>query len=202
MHEISPEFLVPALEMFNEDDYEGAIASCSNVINFLSDMSLYNAERSDAFFYRGLSKFYLDNFVGAIRDFDNSIELNSECPIAFSSRADAKENLSLWHSALSDYSVALKLDPENSERYFDCAMCKVKAGNLREALPDFKLAILIDPHYSYYEERFKCRKAINDLTGAKRDWDEMNRLRDRGILKQKISYKQKSFFDKNVMENK
>ena len=203
MYEFS-ECLKPALEMFEEDDYLGTIESCSNVINFCFLMSLDNQIKSDAFFYRGFSQLCVDNYMGAIRDFDQSIKLNSEMSqvdeaATYSLRAEAKEKLLLYHSALSDYSISLKLDPENSEIYFDCAMCKVKMGNLKNALADFKMAILIDPHYSYYEERFKCRKAINDLVGAKRDWDEMNRLRDRGIPKQKISYVQESFFLSNPL---
>ena len=190
-------FLESAIELMDKDDYVGAIASCSNVINLLSDMSAYDSARSDALFFRGLSKLHLEFFVGAIRDFDNSIKLKSDCPSVFSLRAEAKESLLLWHSALSDYSIALELDPEDSERYFDRAKCKVKMGCFKDAIADFKMAILINPLYSYYEERYKCRKAINDLSGAKKDWDEMNRLRDRGIPKQKISYMQKSFFDEN-----
>ena len=198
------EWLESAIEMFDEDDYVGTITSCSNIINFCSESSLYSQIKSDAFFYRGYSQFLIENYIFAIRDFDQSIKLNSEMSqvdeaATYSLRAEAKEKLLLYHSALSDYSISLKLDPENSEIYFDCAMCKVKMGNLKNALADFKMAILIDPHYSYYEERFKCRKAINDLAGAKRDWDEMNRLRDRGIPKQKISYVQESFFLSNPL---
>ena len=40
-------FLEPAIELIDKEDYVGAIASCSNVINFLSDMSAYDSERLD-----------------------------------------------------------------------------------------------------------------------------------------------------------
>ena len=66
------------MEMLEEDDYVGTIESCSNVINFCSKMSLDNQIKSDAFFYRGFSKLLLDKYMGAIRDFDQSIKFNSE----------------------------------------------------------------------------------------------------------------------------
>ncbi len=138
MDEFSESCLEPAIEMFDEDDYIGTIACCSNIINFLSEMSLYSQARSDAFFYRGFSQLLLKNYILAIRDLDQSIKLNSEVSqvdeaTTYSLRADAKKELNLLHSAISDYSMAIKLDPEDTHSSYCRAVSKIKlARELRE----------------------------------------------------------------------
>ncbi|MEI0608286.1 tetratricopeptide repeat protein, partial [Brachyspira pulli] len=59
---------------------------------------------------RGFTKYYLDQYEEAIKDYDKAIELNPNNRAFYNNRGVSKENLEEYNEALKDYKKALELD--------------------------------------------------------------------------------------------
>jgi lipoprotein NlpI len=100
---------------------------------------------------------------GAIEDYNNAIDLNSENGHAYSNRAHAKRNLGmsllpqqgtaggkgtrhleLLESALSDFSRALEIDPSDARTYFGRACTYYVLKEWNQALTDLSRACELD----------------------------------------------------------
>ena len=90
------------------------------------------------FLNRGLAKFALGKYQGAINDFSKAIDLNSKCDIYFKNRAFAKYELSRFDSAIKDLDKAIELNPEDSESWSCRGKAKLALKDYKNALVDFE----------------------------------------------------------------
>ena len=79
--------------------------------------------RYDAYFYRGVAKFYLDDFVGAESDCTAAIERNPFVTDSYQVRGMTRMRLGMFDEAIADYRSALELDPENQGLWHNLALC-------------------------------------------------------------------------------
>ena len=68
-----------------------------------------------AFNARGIAKRNMQDYAGAIADFDRAIELNSKFVEAYGNRGNAKSAQGNHEGAIADFTQALKLDPGNKD---------------------------------------------------------------------------------------
>lgn len=59
-------------------------------------------------------KYYLNDYMGALADFNKQIELQPNSPYAYYNRGSAKSNLNDEYGAISDYTKAIELKPDYS----------------------------------------------------------------------------------------
>ncbi|MEA1898076.1 MAG: tetratricopeptide repeat protein [Bacteroidota bacterium] len=113
-----------------------------------------NPDLYQPYFFRGVAKFNLKDYIGARTDFSVSIELHPYFTHAYHYRGIAQERLNNYNSALQDYNSAIEIDPVNPDIYSSRGFTRILLTDTLGALEDFNEAILIDPHnYQAYLSR-------------------------------------------------
>jgi len=143
-------------------DYKSAIKSYNRAI-------LYIPNVASTYYYRGCSKMQLNDYLGALEDFDKIINSNT-C-----NKADAYYQRSLIKSqinkdkvgAITDINNAIEYSAIEAEYYFHRA--SLLDGD-KERLQDLNKAIDLEPQNAdYYLERGRILKSIGDKEGTLSD---------------------------------
>lgn len=87
----------------------------------------------EPWYYRGVAKFYLDDFSGAEMDETEAIKLNPYISDIWNLRALSRIKQDKFQEAISDYDQALKRDPNNRGYIFNKAYCAVKLKDYSSA---------------------------------------------------------------------
>ena len=83
----------------------------------------------EPYFFRGLAKFYLDDFTGAEADCSEAIQRNPFVVDCYQLRGLARVNQGKYAEAIDDYRNALHHAPENEGLWHNLALCY---ANLKE----------------------------------------------------------------------
>jgi len=140
----------------------------------------FNKKDYLSYFEDGESKYELEDYEGAIDDFTNSIEKNSDFEKSYYWRAHSKSCLEDDEGAIDDFTKAIEIRSEFVDAYGDRGVCKGQLGDFEGFQADFKKALELASKYSSTEEldslyglfyythaHFKNLKG--DFTGAKND---------------------------------
>ena len=92
------------------------------------------------YFKSGNVKYELDDYRGAIQDYNKAIELNPKDEIAYYNRGNAKSKLEDYHGAIQDYNKAIELNPNDKDAYNFRGIAKFKLGDTNGACLDFSKA--------------------------------------------------------------
>lgn len=103
---------------------------------------------SDPYFFRGLAKFYLDDYGGAEADCSQAIERNPFVSDAYQVRALARMRLGRFDEAIRDYRSAVQLDPENEGIWHNMALCYGHTERYDEAIGVLDTLHHIAPKYA------------------------------------------------------
>lgn len=87
----------------------------------------------EPYFYRGLAKYNLDDFVGAEEDLSLSIERNPYVSRSYQLRGLCRANLDKYPEAESDFKMAIKYDPQNPALWQNWAVTAIKQENWENA---------------------------------------------------------------------
>jgi tetratricopeptide (TPR) repeat protein len=107
-------------------------------------------EKEDEYFNRGLERYNANDLSGAIINWSNVIEINSQDANAYYSRAIVKNELYTWRAALSDYDKAIEIAP-------DFISALINRGSLRDENNDYQGAI------EDYNAVITNKKASNEI---------------------------------------
>jgi tetratricopeptide (TPR) repeat protein len=127
-----------------------------------------------------VSKWQLQDFRGAIADYDKAIALNPGCGGYYCNRGQAELSLNRIKQSLADYNTAIELDSASSQAYYNRGL--LKATYLRDytgAVRDFTKAIDFhnDPHeVDIFYWRGNARLQLGDYRGAVDDYTEAVKL--------------------------
>lgn len=77
----------------------------------------------EPYFFRGLAKFYLDDFTGAEADCSYAIERNPFVVDCYQVRGLARINQAKYAEAIGDYRIALGYQPANESLWHNLALC-------------------------------------------------------------------------------
>lgn len=108
------------------DDYVLSISYFNMVIN-------YKPYLYEPYFFRGVAKFYLDDFSGAISDCTEAIERNPYYPNSYELRGLAHINLEQYQAAAADYTKATECQPEQRGLWHNLALCYINLDSLDRA---------------------------------------------------------------------
>lgn len=122
---------------------------------------------------RGISKFRIQDFKGAIADYDKAINSDSNHIDAYFERGFTKNKNKDYPGAYLDFDKAIKLDSNFIDAYNGRGYCKTQLLNYEGALSDYNKSIELDPKYdiSYYE-RATVKICLSDFKGAIEDYDK------------------------------
>lgn len=122
-----------------------------------------NPNAVEIYYTRANMKLVLDDYKGAIEDFDKIISLSPEFSSSFNiykSRADAKYSIKDYNGTIEDYSKIIELNPEDEMAYINRGRVKRMIGDYEGAIEDCDIAIQLKPnehHAAYYNRGYSKR---------------------------------------------
>lgn len=137
--------------------------------------TVYNEEVNSLvatdYYYKANSKLELEDYQGAIDDYNKAIELSPNDAVVYFNRGLAKDFLHDYHGAIRDYNKAIELDPNFVNAYLAKANIKNSLSDFHETIADLTKAIELDPSYSVlYTTRGYAKGSLKDDRGAKADF--------------------------------
>ena len=123
------------------------------------------------YYNRAYVKSVLEDFTGAISDFDKTIEYEYRLVEAYFERGYCKDQINDLVGAIADYSKAVETDPNYADAYNNRAFTKYKMEEYEAAINDWDQAIAIDPNFAgAYVSRGFAKGELGDKLGACEDW--------------------------------
>lgn len=114
-------------------------------INFFTTIIATYDDLYEAYFYRGVAKYSLGDFIGAEQDFNRAIEIKPYYPKAYHYRALTKDRQKQFHLALQDYNKAIDQEPGSPHTYINRGIAKVLLKYYYGAIEDCEYAVKLDP---------------------------------------------------------
>ncbi len=81
-------------------------------------------QKAEEYINKGIAKYTLQDYRGAISDYTKAIELDPYYAMAYCGRGTAKYNLQDYKGAITDYTKAVELDPNYAIAYCDRGAAK------------------------------------------------------------------------------
>lgn len=127
---------------------------------------------AEPYFFRGLAKFYLEDFQGAEADCSLAIERNPFIVDAYEVRGLSRLSIGDYKAAVDDYNVGLKHLPENKIFLLNRAIALQNMSEISEARETFDLLLEKYPKYDKgYLGRAQLNLAAKDSVAALADAD-------------------------------
>ena len=148
-----------AYQADNNKDYNSSINYYNKIIEIIDNLLKEYDENSEeyskyknnyfiAYNNRGISKYKLEQYREAIKDFNKAIELNPDYSNAYSNRGISKQKLEQYRGAIKDYNKSIELNNNNYMAYNNRGTYKLDLKEYKEAIEDFNKAIELNPNYA------------------------------------------------------
>ena len=126
------------------------------------------------YFYNGISKYQSGDTVGALEDFNKSIQLNDKFSPSFHNRAILLDDLKRYKDAIDDYNIAIKLDPNNPLYYYNRAISKNNIEDYKGVIIDLNYTLKVDKN-NLIAIKFRAQSYFNikDFDSAILDFDKV-----------------------------
>ena len=145
-------------------DYKGAIDILEKILKPSTQSAGLHYAMAKAWHELGDNK-------KALHNYDKSIALDSQNPIAFSNRGLIHGVMRNLKAAVADFDKAISIDPRYDHAYSNRGVARGALGDIKGALADFSKAISINPRFgSAWRNRGISREINGDLKGACADW--------------------------------
>ena len=102
----------------------------------------------EPYFFRGLAKFYLDDYTGAETDCSEAISRNPFVVDCYQLRGLARVNLGKFDEAVDDYRNALRHAPEHEGLWHNLALCYANLKDYETAIGVLDTIVRIIPGYA------------------------------------------------------
>ncbi|MBN3897304.1 MAG: tetratricopeptide repeat protein [Nostoc sp. NOS(2021)] len=155
-------------------------------------------------YQEGVNKYDAGNYEGAVKDFNQVIELDPQNALAYNRRGDAYYRLGDYEQAQADSSQAILLNPQDGNAYFDRGFAFSELGKYKEAIADYNQAIKLNSKDAYaYYGRGLALAQLKDNKGAIGDFSKAIALKpqyteaylQRGILRRRLRLRQAAIQD-------
>ena len=114
----------------------------------------YKPDGFEAYFLRGVAKYNLGDYAGAVSDFTNTVNIHSLYIRAYFYRGICYESLKEYYKALADFDKAISLDPYTAAFYMGRGDTKLDVRDYKGAVKDYNKAIeLNDKNANVYLNR-------------------------------------------------
>ena len=121
----------------------------------------------EPWFFRGVAKYYLDDFAGAEGDCTQAIQRNPYVTNSYELRGLCRIHLSKFEEAAADYTKALKYDPENQGLWHNRVLCYIRGKDYDRALGQLDTMVARWPKNSdSYSMRAEVYMQLKDTTKA------------------------------------
>ncbi len=141
----------------------------------------------EAYFFRGIAKYNLGDFIGAEKDFDLTIHFNPVYTLAYHYRAITLSREGKFEEALLDFQEAVDLRPGYSGLYFSRGVTYFLSQQFDKAIDDFNRYIRREPEAAdAYLNRGASYLFSGDTTNALNDYNKaiaLNRHDPEGFIR-------------------
>ncbi|WP_100610929.1 tetratricopeptide repeat protein [Confluentibacter lentus] len=149
----------------------------------------------DAYFYRGLAKYNLGEYNGAILDYTKVIFYKPDADTYYN-RGNCKFALQDYQGAKEDYTKALELNKQLLEAIYNLALTKVYLGEFKDAITDFdKITNMFPGDANVYNQKGMAYMQLKDYKEAFNNFansillnPDSNAFYTRGIALLSINY--------------
>jgi tetratricopeptide (TPR) repeat protein len=158
--------------------------------------------KAEQLFTQGLDKLQVDDYQGALADFDQSLALTRDEKV-YLRRGELRQQLGDLPGAESDYTEVLKID-SNTYAHYQRGHVREALGDLQGALADYTEAIELYPNDGYgYSFRGALHTKMGSFAAASKDLslalqynsDRPEAYFYRGELRQKVGNDQGAIAD-------
>ncbi|MFA5714030.1 MAG: tetratricopeptide repeat protein, partial [Bacteroidales bacterium] len=165
--------------------YREAIVQLNLLVRI--DSTLY-----EAYFFRGIAKYNLEDFLGAQSDFDKTLELNPLYTLAYHYRAITHSRIGKYELALKDLEEAVDLRPGYTGLYFSKGVTYFLSQQFDKAIEEFDKFLRREPKESdAYLNRGASYLYLGDTLKALSDYNmaiSMNILDPEGYIRRARVY--------------
>ncbi len=102
----------------------------------------------EAWFFRGIAKFNLNDYAGSLNDFNETIRLHPLYARAYHYRGIVNDRMTNYYDAKTDFKKALEIDPYNAELYVAAGATDMHLDDFESAIKNYDMALLIYPRLS------------------------------------------------------
>ena len=172
-----------------------------NVFNLLikTDSTLY-----DAYLFRGIAKYSLNDFIGAQADFSKAIHINPVYTPAYHYRAITHSRLGKYEEALKDLDEAMALRPGYHSLYYSRAITYFLSQQFENAVNDLNRFIRHEPKVpEAYLNRGTAQLYLKDTASALENYNTailLNKFEPEGYIRRARIFAMQDQTDK-AMEN-
>jgi tetratricopeptide (TPR) repeat protein len=153
-------------ECLEKEDYGGAFDY------FYADVMLLKPNNAYAYYSRGIARSELGDTQGAIEDYTQAINIDSNCVDAYYSRGIARSELGDKQGEIEDYTQAINIDPNYVNAYYSRGIARSEVGDKQGAIDDYTQAIKIPNYVNAYFNRGNARDELGDKQGAIDDYNQ------------------------------
>lgn len=111
----------------------------------------------EPWFFRGVAKFYLDDFRGAESDCTEAIERNPYVISCYELRGLCRINQKKYAEAIDDYTLALRYNPDNQGLWHNRILCRINEKDYDRGLAEIDTMLM---HWSGYARAYSMQAEI------------------------------------------
>jgi tetratricopeptide (TPR) repeat protein len=134
------DFCLLAYKNFDEGVFDSAVLNYTQCI-------AYNPADEASYFNRGLSNFYLENWVDAANDFNKVTQLKPGDYEAYLWEANALSQNGSFEQAVIAFSKSIYYNPDQADAYFGRGFAKYSLGMYQDAIDDMLKTLATDSSY-------------------------------------------------------
>lgn len=172
--------LINAQQLIMSDDYINAIQVCNEII--VLKPYLY-----EPYYFRGVCKFYLEDFQGAESDLTKAIEIKPNSPRAYHYRALTRERIFDFSGSLQDFGEAIRQSPNDPQLYINRAIAFLYLNQYYDAIGNCNIAIRLNPNMdNTYMIRGAAKSGLDHFVEALDDYNKaikINKFNDNAHLR-------------------
>lgn len=102
----------------------------------------------EAWFFRGIAKFNLNDYTGSLADFTETIRLHPLYARAYHYRGIVNDRLTNYYDAKADFRKALEIDPYNADLFVAAGATDMHLNDFEAAVKNYDMALIIFPQYA------------------------------------------------------
>ena len=136
-------------------------------------LKLNNPQDAKTYYVRGLSRFDKGDLSGAVADFNQAIQTQSDYSEAYFYRALAYFDLKQMPKSIADYSKAIALNAGYVDAYYNRGLVLSVMGDKPGAIADYTQVIRLDRNFAAaYNNRGLALSDLGDQKGAIDDFNQ------------------------------
>jgi len=160
------------MNYFEQGRYEFAQKNYSEAIKLLSYALERDDDIPDAWFYRGISKYYNGDNIGAEKDFTACIQRAPYHKNAYMYRAIVRNQMQNFEQAFRDFEKAIEIDPNDPYIYIQRATAYLSLSQFKKTIADCNKAIKLSiDEISVYTVRGAAYTELQKYDSAMHDFD-------------------------------